>query len=38
LLLSVSCVAEPDGVRQPPARRQNGDFLFEESVEMHPTS
>jgi hypothetical protein len=25
-------------VRQPPARRQNGDFLFEESVEMHPTS
>jgi hypothetical protein len=38
LLLRVTRVAEPDGVRQPPARRQDGDVAFEERVEVHPTS
>ncbi len=38
LLLRVTRIAEPDGVREPPAGRQNGDVSFEESVEMHSTS
>jgi hypothetical protein len=37
-LLSMSRVTEPNGVRQPTAGRQDGDVVFEESVEMHSTS
>jgi hypothetical protein len=37
LLLRVTRIAEPDGVRQPPTGRQDSDVAFEKSVEMHST-
>jgi len=34
----VTCVAEPDSVREPPTGRQDGDVAFEKSIEVHSTS